>query len=56
MCGRVAKRIRREIYKDQSLKIIRRYHKLQNGQIVNIGRRQEYQDAKRDYIERRDDK
>lgn len=56
MRGTVAKRIRKRIYGDQSLKVIRKYrHSVglskndRYGGIVNIGLRQEYQDAKRDY-------
>ena len=56
MRGKVAKRIRREIYGEQSLQIIRKYRDSvglsktgKTGGIVNIGLRQEYLDAKKDY-------
>ncbi len=56
MRGTVAKRIRKRIYGDQSIKAVRKYRHLvglsktgRYGGIVNIGLRQEYQDAKRDY-------
>ncbi len=64
MRGTVAKRIRKRIYGEQSLKQKRRYVKeittkniavypkvltVNRETIKNIGLRQEYQDAKRDY-------
>ena len=52
MRGVVAKRIRREIYGDQSLKQERKYYWSAFGTIVNIGLRQRYQDAKKDYKRR----
>lgn len=59
MRGTVAKRIRKLIYGDQSLRVIRKYRHLvglsktgRNGGLVNIGLRREYLDAKRDYIGR----
>jgi hypothetical protein len=48
MRGTVAKRLRKKIYGDDSLRIKRKYSK-QGGTICNIGKRQEYQDAKMDY-------
>lgn len=53
MRGTIAKRIRHEIYKEQSLRGIRKYSILHNGQVVNIDLRQQYLDAKRDYAEKR---
>lgn len=64
MRGTVAKRIRRQIYGDQSLQQKRRYVKeittkqisvypkvltVNRDTIKNIGLRQQYQDAKKDY-------
>jgi len=57
MRGTVAKRIRKEIYGEQSLRVIRQYSRSvglskigKNGGIINIGLRQEYLDAKRDFV------
>jgi hypothetical protein len=49
MRGTVAKRIRKNIYGDQTLKTTRKYSNF-GGTLVNIGLRQEYLDAKRDYV------
>jgi hypothetical protein len=46
MNGSKAKQIRKEIYGDNSLKPIR-YSRLQNGQVVCLGRRSLYQVTKR---------
>jgi hypothetical protein len=49
MNGRIAKKLRKKIYGDDSIRAKRRYSHI-GGTISNIGKRQEYQDAKRDYI------
>ncbi len=49
MRGTVAKKIRKRIYGNQSLKSTRKYSNI-HGAIVNVGLRQEYLDAKRDYV------
>ena len=47
MRGTVAKRLRNKLsYKPYAS---RKYSK-QNGTVANIGKRQEYQDAKKDYV------
>ena len=68
MRGTVAKRIRKRIYGDASLKAKRRYVKetvtkeiqrypkvytVNRDTIKNVGLRQEYQDAKKDYYAER---
>jgi hypothetical protein len=49
MNGRTAKAIRKKIYGDDSIRSKRRYSHV-GGVILNIGKRQEYQDAKKDYV------
>jgi hypothetical protein len=46
MNGRTAKKIRKQVYGDQSLKSPRKY-KAVHGTIINIGLRREYLDAKK---------
>lgn len=53
MRGKVAKKIRRQIYMAQSLRIQRRYRKLSNGSIINVGLRRAYQLAKKAYKQER---
>lgn len=48
MNGRVAKKIRKRIYGEDSLKV-RRY-RIIDGVRYCMGKRQEYQDAKKDYM------
>lgn len=49
MRGTVVKRIRRQIYGLQSYRIKRRYERLLNGSIRNVGLRRAYQLEKREY-------
>lgn len=45
-----AKRLRREVYgKEYSLRE-RQYEKLRHGQVVNVGRRRQYQSVKRGIV------
>jgi hypothetical protein len=48
MNGRMAKKLQKKVYGDVSLKSPRRYSHI-GGTIANIGKRQEYQDTKKDY-------
>lgn len=50
MNGRTAKKIRRRIFGDDSTKAIARRYRIVDGTRFCMGKRQEYQDAKKDYI------
>ena len=56
MRGTVAKRIRREVYGDFSIKEPRKYGITKKGMIVVSGLRRAYIDAKRDYVDNKKQK
>jgi hypothetical protein len=50
MNGRVAKKIRKRIFGDDATKAAGRRYRIVDGTRYCMGKRQEYQDAKKDYI------